>query len=134
MRRARRGPHRITGRRSRRSAGGEPLGGDCGQATIELVGVLPLCVAVALGAGQLLAAGAVHELAGTAAEAGAMAILQGGDPTRSARAALPGWSRSRMAVRVSGRTVRVRLRPVTLVPGLSGALAAEATADAGPTP
>jgi hypothetical protein len=124
----------TTGRRLLGGASGRPLGGAAGQATIELIGVLPLCIAVALGAGQLLAAGAAHELAGTAAQAGAMAMLQGGDPARSARAALPGWSRSRLVVRVSGRTVRVRLRPVTLVPGLAGALAAEAKADAGPTP
>jgi hypothetical protein len=105
-----------------------------GQATVELVGILPVCVAVALGAGQLLAAGAAHELAGTAAQAGAMAILQGGDPARAARAAVPGWSRSRMDVRVRGGRVRVRLRPVALVPGVAGSLSSEVTADAGPRP
>ena len=105
-----------------------------GQATVELVGLVPLCAAVALGGGQLLAAGAVHELAGTAAQAGAMAMLQGGEPERAARAAVPGWARGRMEVRVAGRRVRVRLRPVGLVPGAAGALAAEVTADAGPRP
>ena len=46
-----------------------------GQATVELVGVLPLAVLVALVVGQLLAAGAARELAGNAAEAGAAAML-----------------------------------------------------------
>jgi hypothetical protein len=127
--------------RARHAPGGRPVrtwlafrGRAAGQATVELLGILPLCVAVGLGAGQLLAAGAAHELAGTAAHAGAMAILQGGDPADAARSALPGWSRSRVAIHVAGRRVRVRLRPLTVMPGLSGALAAEAAADAGPQP
>jgi hypothetical protein len=103
-----------------------------GQATVELVGVLPLAVLVALAVGQLLAAGAARELAGNAAEAGAAAILQGGDPKAAARDALPGWSDDHAEVRVSGRLVRVRLRPVPVVPGVADQLAATVTADAGP--
>jgi hypothetical protein len=103
-----------------------------GQATVELVGILPLAVLVALAVGQLLAAGAARELAGTAAEAGAAAILQGGDPRAAARDALPGWSDDRADVRVSGRVVRVRLRPLAVVPGVADRLAATVVADAGP--
>ena len=103
-----------------------------GQATVELVGVLPLAVLVALAVGQLLAAGAARELAGNAAEAGATAILQGGDPKAAARDALPGWSDDRADVRVADRVVRVRLRPVPVVPGVADRLAATVVADAGP--
>src|SRR3954452_3027912 len=103
-----------------------------GQATVELVGVLPLAVLVALVGGQLLAAGAARELAGNAAEAGAAAILQGQDPEAAARDALPGWSDDHADVRVTGRVVRVRLRPVAVVPGIADRLAATVVADAGP--
>jgi hypothetical protein len=107
-------------------------GHERGQASIELVGMLPLCVAAALGAGQLLAAGAAHVMAGSAAQAGAMALVQGGDPARAARAAAPGWSRGRVDVRVRGRSVRVRIVPVAIVPGTASLLAGSAAADAGP--
>jgi len=107
--------------------------GSCGQATVELVGALPIVLVVALAAGQLLAAGAARELAGNAAEAGAVAILQGGARAAEAsRDALPGWSRDRADIDVSGRRVRVRLRPVALIPGLADRLAATVVADAGP--
>jgi hypothetical protein len=103
-----------------------------GQASVELVGVLPLVVLLALLLGQLLAAGAARELAGNAAEAGAAALLQGRDPAGAARDALPGWSRERTAITVEGRVVRVQLRPPGLLPGLGSVLEAHAAADAGP--
>ena len=104
----------------------------CGQASVELVGILPLAVLVALAVGQLLAAGAARELAGNAAEAGATAILEGTDPKAAAHDALPGWSEDHADVDVSGRVVRVRLRPVAVVPGVADRLAATVVADAGP--
>jgi hypothetical protein len=104
---------------------------DRGQATIELVGALPLLVAVALAAGQALAAGLARELADHAAEAGAVALLQDGDASRAARRALPGWARDRMTVRVADGAVRVRLRPPALIPGAGELLAARADAHAG---
>jgi hypothetical protein len=110
------------------------VSGARGQATVELVGILPLAVLVALAVGQLLAAGAARELAGNAAEAGAVAILQGGDPSAAARDALPGWSDDRADVRVDGRIVRVRLRPLGVIPGMAERLAASVVADAGPKP
>ena len=103
-----------------------------GQATVELVGMLPLAVLVALLVGQLLAAGAARELAGNAAEAGAVAILEGTDPKAAAHDALPGWSDDRASVRVVGRVVRVRLRPVPVIPGVADRLTATVVADAGP--
>src|SRR4051812_2812642 len=103
-----------------------------GQASVELVALLPLASLVALAIGQLLAAGSARELAGNAAEAGAAALLQGSDPTAAARAALPGWSRERTTVHVAGRQVEVRGRPRTVVPLLVERREASATADAGP--
>ena len=103
-----------------------------GQASVELVAVLPLAVVVALAAGQALAAGAAAELAGHAAEAGAVALVEGADPRQAARDAVPGWSAARMSVAVSGRRVVVRLRPVGVLPGVAGLLEREAAADAGP--
>jgi hypothetical protein len=104
----------------------------CGQASVELVALLPLAALIALAIGQLLAAGAARELAGNAAEAGAAALLQGGDPVAAARAALPGWSRESTTVHVAGRRVEVRVRPRTVVPVLAARLEASAAADAGP--
>lgn len=103
-----------------------------GQATVELVVLAPLLVAVVLAAAQLLAAGAAGELADHAAEAAAVAVLQGGDPTVAARDAVPGWSRGRMSVRIDGRHVRVRLRPPSPIPGLATLLESSREADAGP--
>ena len=103
-----------------------------GQASVEVVILAPLLVAVVLAAAQLLAAGAAGELADHAAQAGAMALLQGGDPAAAARDAVPGWSRRRMSVRVDGRRVRVRMRPPSPFPGLAGRLASSREADAGP--
>jgi hypothetical protein len=105
---------------------------DGGQATVELVALLPLLVAVALSVGQLLAAGVARELAGHAAEAGAMAVLEGGDPADAARSAVPGWSGAHAAVSVHGRDVSVTLRPPAVMPPLAHLLEAHASASAGP--
>lgn len=103
-----------------------------GQASVETVALLPLLLLVALVGAQALAAGRCRELAGHAAGAGASALLQDADPRRAARHALPGWSRSRLEVRVSGRRVSVVLRPPALLPGLGDAFVSRAWADAGP--
>jgi hypothetical protein len=109
-----------------------PLPAPSGQASVELLGILPLALLIAMAITQLLAAGSARELAGNAAEAGAAAILQGGDPTEAARAALPGWSRERATVHVSDRRVEIRLRPRTVIPLVANHLDARASADAGP--
>jgi Flp pilus assembly protein TadG len=103
-----------------------------GQATVELVALIPLMFLVALAVAQVLAAGLAREAAHHAAEAGAVAMLEGGDPARDARAAAPGWSRDRLTVTVVGRSVRVRVQPPALVPGVAGLLQADSTAAAGP--
>ena len=93
--------------------------------------MLPLMVGVAVLVLQLLAAGAARELAGHAAEAGAVAMLQGRDPRAAARDAVPGWSASALRVTVRGRSVRVWLRPRALTRSLGERLASDAVASAG---
>ena len=84
---------------------------ELGQASVELLGAVPAMLALGLALLQLLAVGYSAVLSGTAAEGGALALAGGGDPKAGARESLPGWSRSRARVAVSGGTVRVRLRP-----------------------
>ena len=99
-----------------------------GQATLELLGFLPLLLAVALAAAQLLAVGYSSVLAGNAAEAGALALAGGGDARTAAREALPAWSRAHARLAVSGGEVRVRLRPPTLLRMLADQLEVSASA------
>ena len=106
--------------------------GTRGQATVETVAMLPLLVLVALTVGQFLAARATATLAAGAAEAGAAALLQDRDPAEVARAALGDTPRARATIRVTGRRVHVHVRPRVVLPALADALAASATADAGP--
>jgi hypothetical protein len=103
-----------------------------GQAAVEVVALLPLLFLIALAACQVLVAGLAREAAHHAAQAGAMALLQGGDPAGEARAAAPDWSRHRLSVSVSGRAVRVRVVPPALVPGTGRLLASTSSASAGP--
>ncbi len=111
-----------------------PIDRERGQASVELVALAPLLLALVLAAAQLLAGGAARELADHAAEAGAIALLQGSDPRDAAREAIPGWSRGRVDVRIADRRVRVRLRPRTVVPVLAAMLEATGEAHAGPEP
>jgi hypothetical protein len=107
--------------------------GERGQATVELVALLPLALIVALVLAQSLAAGRARELAGHAAEAAAVALVEGGEPQAAARQAVSGAARGQLDVRIHGREVTVRLTPPTLMPFLAARLTASATADAGPT-
>ncbi|MDA0185526.1 hypothetical protein OJ997_34795 [Solirubrobacter phytolaccae] len=105
-----------------------------GQATIELLGLLPLVVLIALVAFTFIASHTAHEQAGEAAEAGALALLQGGiDPRTAAREALPKPVRARATITLEGRRVHVRVLPRLPISGLTNRLAGEARADAGPS-
>jgi hypothetical protein len=106
--------------------------GEAGQATVELVALIPLLLLVVLATTALLAGHGAREQAGTAAQAGAMAMLQGGDPRDSARRALPVPVRARAAIEVQGSRITVRVRP--RLPLVARAMTAEVTADAGPEP
>jgi hypothetical protein len=103
-----------------------------GQATVELIALLPLLLVAALAGGALVAAQAAGEQAGAAAQAGAMALLQGGDPRAAATRALPARIRTRAVIRVRGSRVTVRVRPRLPIAALARPLTAHATADAGP--
>jgi len=82
-----------------------------GQATVETVATAGGVLLAALVCFQLLAAGYAVALADHAAEAAAIAVLDGTPPERAAAGALPGWPAR--AVRVSRRGDRVK---VTLLP------------------
>ena len=99
-----------------------------GQASVELLGLLPLLLLVALAAAQVLAAGYSSVLAGNAAEAAALALAGGGDPEAAVRDALPGWSRRQVDVALDGGNVKVRLRPPALFPPLARELEVSARA------
>lgn len=86
-------------------------GGDLGQASVELLGALPVLVVLALFLFQALAVGYAAVLAGNAAEAGALSLAGGGDAEDAARDALPGWSRAGMEVAVDRGRVEVSLEP-----------------------
>lgn len=102
--------------------------GERGQASVELLGLLPLLVAIALAAAQLLAVGYSSVLAGNAAEAGALALAGGRDARAGAREALPGWSRAHASVSVSGGEVTVKLRPPALLRALAERIEVSAVA------
>jgi hypothetical protein len=102
--------------------------GERGQATLELLGLLPVLIAVALAGAQLLAVGYSGVLAGNAAEAGALALAGGADARAGARDVLPGWSRAHAHVSVVDGEVRVKLRPPTLLRALADELEVSARA------
>src|SRR4051812_11784892 len=82
-----------------------------GQASVELLGAVPAVLLVGLFVLQLLAVGYASVLAGSAAEAGALALAAGADPRAGVRESLPGWSRAGTRVSVGNGTVSVRVRP-----------------------
>jgi hypothetical protein len=99
-----------------------------GQATVELLGGLPIVLLLALVVLQLLAVGYASVLTGSAAEAGALALAAGGDPRAGVHESLPGWSRAGARVSVRGRTVRVRLRPPSPVRAIARRLEVSSSA------
>src|SRR4051794_41390481 len=82
-----------------------------GQASVELLGAVPVVLLVGAVLLQLLALGYSAALAGSAAEAGALAAAGGGDAVAAARDAIPGWSRAGMRVESEAGRVAVLLRP-----------------------
>jgi hypothetical protein len=82
-----------------------------GQALVELIAGLPILLTVGAVLLQLLATGYATVLAGSAAEAGALAAARGAGVREAVKAALPGWSEARARVEVRDGAVRVVLRP-----------------------
>ena len=102
-----------------------------GQASVEVLGALPALLLLGLVVFQLLAVGYSAVLAGSAAEAGALALAGGGDARAGVREALPGWSRVRANVVVSPASVEVRLRPPSPLAALGRRLEVTSTAALG---
>jgi len=122
----------MTARRASRPAS---VGrGEAGQASIELVALLPLTLVVGLAVLTLLAARAASGQAAAAAQAGAMALIQDTDARDAARAALPAAARPRATISIHGREITVTVRPDTQLGFLANALSATASANAGPEP
>ena len=91
-------------------------GSERGQASVELVALLPLLAAVLLAAWQGVVAGQAWWLAAGAARAGARAELIGADPLAAARRELPGGLRTHLRLRRSGDDLVVRLA----IPAVAG--------------
>lgn len=90
-----------------------------GQASVELVALLPLVVVVAACAWQAVVAGQAVWLAGTAARAAARAQAVGADARAAATGALPGRLRRGLAVRTEeDGAVRVVVRIPVVVGGM----------------
>lgn len=104
------------------------LRGVRGQASVELLGALPVVLVLGLVLLQLLAIGYAAVLAGNAAEAGALAVAGGGTAADGARAAVPGWSRAHMRVAVRAGRVEVTMRPPTALDALARRLEVHAGA------
>lgn len=103
-----------------------------GQASAELVAIVPALLIGVLVAAQLGLLGYGLWTAGAAARAGARAALVGGDPEDAARSALPGPFQD--DAEVSGEDeIEVRVRVPTLIPGLPR-VPLEASAALGPGP
>ena len=93
-----------------------------GQASVELLGAVPAVLALALVLFQLGAVGYASVLAGSASEAGALAMAARADPVAGARESLPGWSQAHATVTTGHGRVRVHLRPPSPLRALSQAL------------
>jgi pilus assembly protein CpaE len=91
------------------------LEAECGQASIEFLGVLPAALLVVLGAWQLVLAGQAVWLTGNAARVAARAQAVGRDPREGARSALPSYLRHGLMVRGDGRRVSVRVAVPLLI-------------------
>jgi hypothetical protein len=89
---------------------------ESGQASVELIAVLPAALLVGLVAWQLALTGHAAWLSAHAARAAARADVVGGSPDRAARSALPRPLERGLRVRRLGAGVQVRVRVPLLFP------------------
>ena len=80
-----------------------------GQASVELVAGATVVVVLGLIGLQLLAVGYAAVMADHAAEAAALALVNGREPEAAARHAVPGWPEAALRVRSRGGRVMVTL-------------------------
>jgi hypothetical protein len=93
---------------------------ESGQASVELVAAALALVIGGLAVFQVLAAGHAASIADNAAEAAALALVNGGDPEAAARAAAPPRARRSLRVSQQAGQVTVTLRSpaaLHLLPG-----------------
>lgn len=95
--------------------------GERGQATVELVALLPLVAVLAGLLWQAVVAGQAVWLSGTAARAAARASAVGGDPSAAARRALPARLRAGLRVERVGAE-REGVRVAVAIPAVIGGL------------
>src|SRR5436190_5152263 len=93
--------------------------GERGQATVELVGVLPLVAVLGFAVWQAAVAGQALWMAGAAARAAARAAAIGADPTADAPLVLPPRLEEGLRVRVRDEDGGVRVT-VRLPAGVGG--------------
>jgi pilus assembly protein CpaE len=106
--------------------------GESGQASVELIAVVPGLVLAGLLCLQLLATGYSLSLADGAAEAGAIAIAAGLPAEPAVQAALPGWADRRVELERDGGRLTVRLRPPAAIEAVGRALEVSSSAWARP--
>lgn len=95
---------------------------DRGQASIEALAILPMIIAFALVAWQLVVFGAAAVWTGHAASVAARAVSVGADPAPAVRDALPGSVADDVSVTSAGSTVTVRVRVRSVAPLVGSAL------------
>lgn len=91
--------------------------GEAGQASAELVAIVPVLIVLVLALGEAASAGYAAWTAANAARAGARAAEVGGDAERVALSTLPDPLRERASVEV-GEAVEVRVKAPALLPGV----------------
>ena len=102
---------------------------ELGQASVELVGTLPLVLLAGLVAWQLALAGHTLWLCAHAARAAARAEAVGRDPRTAARSVLPSALERGLKVdSAAGGAVRIQVRMPLLVPSWSSPLRVAASA------
>jgi hypothetical protein len=108
-----------------------------GQASVELAVTAVALMLAGLAVFQVLVAGRMSSIADGAAEAAAIAVVNGRDPQVAARDAAPGWAQDRVRVGQRGGELTVTLAApaiLRLVPGpvrVTAKAAVRPPADAG---
>jgi hypothetical protein len=106
--------------------------GECGQAQVELIALVPVVLCVGAVILQLLAVGYAQSLADGSAEAGAYAVAAGRPGRDAALGALPDWAADRSQIRTSGGRVTVSIEPPSLLGPVGRRLVVDSSAWARP--
>ena len=86
-----------------------------GQASIELIAIVPILLLVLIGVVQLFSYGAATDSAASAVEAGAIALIQGENATAVIANSLPSNIRKRAKISVTDREVKIVVEPSMLL-------------------